>query len=410
MIDHMGSVACGMPERPRAFASDQPEPIARTNTGNSTFSLADHTTTTTAAALTVPSRAPTLSASASASSESLPTEPHLSDSDSPLQLPSSSSAVISAADDVSIGGKSSFTAKIQNADGSAELTLPESSSRHRSMSVGDETSSSAANGAGSTPCGGKDVSCPVVETPVMEREPVSTSTLEVRTAPKRQVRTGEVNCRWLYNQVQASRGMILIDTRPRDVYEEDTIPSAISVPPMEGCRTLDDVEGGMMAEQRYLFSAKKRKLRDVVLFGDAVKRSASEDGDDTQGSSWLRHLEKLIIEDGLVTSIKLLCDGFITFKYRYPFYTSAALLDEIAVHLTRTKSGTHNLNYPNEILEGFLFLGNMWHAQSKQVVSHLGITHIVNASLDVGNTFENDGIKYLNVTIKDRPEADISSY
>ncbi|KAL4141311.1 hypothetical protein PRNP1_000003 [Phytophthora ramorum] len=260
-----------------------------------------------------------------------------------------------------------------------------SSSNTLGMSVGDESSASkSADVAASEDC-----------------EPVPR---------KRVVRRGEVNCRWLYNQVQASRGMILIDTRTREAYEEDSIPSAISIPPAQGCRSLEDVMQALMEEQRYLFSSKKRKLRDVVLFGDAVKKSAVDDASDAKSCGWLRKLERLIIEDGLVTSVKLLSDGFLTFKYRYPFYTTSALLDEISGQLTRTKSGTHNLNYPNEILEGFLFLGNMWHAQSKQVVSHLGITHVVNASLDVGNTFESDGVKYLNVTIKDRPEADISSY
>ncbi|EGZ21111.1 hypothetical protein PHYSODRAFT_542317 [Phytophthora sojae] len=274
------------------------------------------------------------------------------------------------------------------------------------MSVGDDSASSSKNAASDV---AKDEApdaagaCPTEDS----SEPVASSP----PPRKRLVRTGEVNCRWLYNQVQASRGMILIDTRTREEYEEDSIPSAISVPPMQGCRSLDDVEGGLLEEQRYLFSSKKRKLRDVVLFGDAVKKSSADDaGVAKNPCSWLRKLERLLIEDGLVTSVKLLTDGFLTFKYRYPFYTTSALLDEISGQLTRTKSGTHNLNYPNEILEGFLFLGNMWHAQSKQVVSHLGITHVVNASLDVGNTFESDGVKYLNVTIKDRPEADISSY
>ncbi|POM81304.1 Dual specificity phosphatase [Phytophthora palmivora] len=266
------------------------------------------------------------------------------------------------------------------------------------MSVGDETSASKSAAADVAKDETVDAACPTEE-----HEPVPTPT-------KRQVRRGEVNCRWLYNQVQAARGMILIDTRSREEYEQDSIPSALSIPPMANCRTLEDVENGLLEEQRYLFNSKKRKLRDVVLFGDAVKKTA-EDASDTKSCSWLRKLERLIIEDGLVTSVKLLCDGFLTFKYRYPFYTTSALLDEMfAGQLTRTKSGTHNLNYPNEILEGFLFLGNMWHAQSKQVISHLGITHVVNASLDVGNTFDSDGVKYFNVTIKDRPEANIGQF
>lgn len=241
------------------------------------------------------------------------------------------------------------------------------------------------------------------------RVTTTTSTTTAAVMPKRHVRSGRVNCRWLYNQVQAARGLILIDTRSREAYEEDTIPSSISIPPMLDCATLDDVETGMLAEQRYLFSSKRRKLREVVLFGETIKCTAGLRTDDAQ-HAWLRHLERLIIDDGLVTSVKSLSDGFLTFKFRYPFYTTSAMLDEIALGLTRTRSGTHNLNYPNEILEGFLFLGNMWHAQSKQVIQHLGITHVVNASLDVENVFERDGVSYLSVQIKDRPDADISAF
>lgn len=234
--------------------------------------------------------------------------------------------------------------------------------------------------------------------------------------PRRQVRTGRVTCQWLYNQVQASRGMILIDTRPRAAFEDDSIPSALSIPPMPHCRTLSEVEDGMLPEQRYLFSAKKRKLRDVVLFGEAVKakskspQSMRSRTEESAEHAWLRYLERLIIQDGQVTSVKLLNDGFVTFRYRYPFYTTSAMLEDLTVGLTRTHSGTHNLNYPNEILEGFLFLGNMWHAQSRQVVQHLGITHIVNASLDIENVFEDEGVRYHEVKIKDKPDSDISVY
>lgn len=238
---------------------------------------------------------------------------------------------------------------------------------------------------------------------------------------KRHVRTGRVNCRWLYNQAQASRGMILIDTRPREAFELDSIPSAISIPPMPQCRTLSDVEDGMLDEQRYFFSLPKRKLRDVVLFGDAVRLGTSAssptnsnyNNHHNSAQSWLEQLERLIIDDGTVTSIKILTDGFLTFKYRYPFFTTSAMLDELIVEgngLSRTHSGTHHLNYPNEILDGFLFLGNMWHAQSLQVIRHLGITHIVNASLDTENMFATDGVAYQEVKIKDRPDADITAF
>lgn len=286
---------------------------------------------------------------------------------------------------------------------------PQQQRRPRSMSVGDDSAATPRKQQPSAADGSSSGS-------------VTVSPMPTPSVPKRVVRTGYVNCRWLYNQVQAARGTILIDTRAREAFEEDSIPSAISVPPMPHVRSLDELEGGLLAEQRALLAPKKRKLREVVLFGDAIKRSTSQDGSDSvNGSSssrrsWIRQLERLFVEDGLVTTVKLLYDGFLTFKYRYPFYTTAAMLNELLTAggggggLTRTRSGTHNLNYPNEILEGFLFLGNMWHAQSKQVVQHLGITHIVNASLDVGDLYASDGVQYLDVQIKDKADADIGAF
>jgi protein-tyrosine phosphatase len=286
------------------------------------------------------------------------------------------------------GGSGSPTHGGETANTTNEANKPTNSST--TMSVGDNANGPSTAAAGVDGGGGRIV-------------PV-----------KRQVRTGRVHCRWLYNQAQAARGTILIDTRSREAFEEDTIPSALSIPPMPQCRLLRDVEDGMLDEQKYLFSSKKRKLRDVVLFGDAIKLSGGSPKNDQDGTmSWLEQLEKLLVEDGLVTSVKVLCDGFLTFKYRYPFFTTGAMLDDMVVlgsGVSRTQSGTHNLNYPNEILDGFLFLGNMWHAQSKQVVRHLGITHIVNASLDLENVFANQGVQYFEVKIKDRPEADISAY
>jgi protein-tyrosine phosphatase len=228
---------------------------------------------------------------------------------------------------------------------------------------------------------------------------------------KRAIATGIVDCRWLYNHVQASRGIILIDVRPREQYDEDTIPSSISIPPILNCLSLEQVEANMLPEQTHFFSPKKRRLRDIVLFGAPINERYQDRAD-----CWLGVLEKLLVADGLVSSVKSLLDGFLTFKYRYPFYTTSSMLQEISLPdassggVARTQSGTHSLNYPNEILEGFLFLGNMWHAQSSQVIEHLGITHIVNATLDIGNVFESKGVKYHEVKIKDRVDTDIRSF
>lgn len=238
--------------------------------------------------------------------------------------------------------------------------------------------------------------------------------------PKRKVRTERVNCKWLYNQVQASTGIILVDTRPKPDFERDTISTAISIPPSENCISIDQIVAYIPLEYRACLTPKKRSLREVVLFGNALRISAMVSAFDliyecnTEAEKpqdcWMLRLAKIFVEDGLVMSVKILSDGFATFKHRYHFCTTLAYSNERDKTLHRTLSGMHAINYPNEILEGFLFLGNMWHAQSKKVLRDLGITHIVNASLDVGNVFENIGVLYCIVTIKDRPEENISQF
>ncbi|CAK4202383.1 unnamed protein product [Aphanomyces euteiches] len=153
----------------------------------------------------------------------------------------------------------------------------------------------------------------------------------------------------------------------------------------------------------------------VVIYGDAVKSVAVQENF-SKGKPWMYVLGGLLVEEALVTSVRYLEDGFTTFQFRYPFYTTLFLFDchnnddEHGNLLARTRSGTHNVNYPNEILDGFLFLGNMWHAQSPSVIRNLGITHIVNASLDTDNVFDEAGVIYHEVKIKDDVNADIAAH
>nr|CCA13937.1 dual specificity phosphatase putative [Albugo laibachii Nc14] len=203
-------------------------------------------------------------------------------------------------------------------------------------------------------------------------------------------------------------------------FEMDTISAAISIPPHEICSSIDEVIASIALEYRAFLTPKKRSLREVVLFGTAIRMSKMVSAfeliyncnaeQQKSENFWILRLAQLFIEDGLVMSVKILSDGFATFKHRYHFCTTLAYSDERDKRLYRTLSGMHAVNYPNEILEGFLFLGNMWHAQSRKVIRDLGITHIVNASLDVGNEFESVGVVYCTVTIKDRPGENISQF
>ena len=58
------------------------------------------------------------------------------------------------------------------------------------------------------------------------------------------------------------------------------------------------------------------------------------------------------------------------------------------------------VGYPNEIIPNQLFLGNQHHAESPEVMEHLGITHIVNATKTVHNKFP-DKIQYCRIVVED---------
>ncbi len=77
-------------------------------------------------------------------------------------------------------------------------------------------------------------------------------------------------------------------------------------------------------------------------------------------------------------------------------------------------------NYPSEILEGRLYLGDQFHTQDKQIMKHLKITHILNVSDMIPNYFEDSSnilivktiteslkVEYLRINIGDYNDVQI---
>ncbi|KAG6611486.1 Dual specificity phosphatase [Phytophthora cinnamomi] len=214
----------------------------------------------------------------------------------------------------------------------------------------------------------------------------------VSPCKKRTLRKRVVDSRWLFNNIHV--GEIIIDCRSREQFQANTVLGAINVPPPP--EDDDDNDCAEYVENQGL-SPFKRSLRDFLLFAD---------NDDLENSgSWLYRLEQFLIDDGRAATVKGLCEGFSHFHKRYPFYTTRGIVSGGVLH-----SGKHQVSYPNEIVDNFLFLGNMWQAQCEQVVQHLGITHVVNATLDIGNVFQKEGIQYFNVKLPDKPEANIARF
>jgi dual specificity MAP kinase phosphatase len=222
----------------------------------------------------------------------------------------------------------------------------------------------------------------------------------------RAIHIGRVDSRWLFNHIYV--GALFVDARASAAFADNTICGAISIPPVDNCSSLADIQCCMditklsnrtdQQEDPLSLSPRKRNLRDIVVFGDREQLHAAD--------SWMYKLLQLFVDDGLAASVKILDDCVSEFCRRYPFYTTKAVS---ATSSSVMQSGAYRVTYPNEIIEGFLYLGNMWQAESPQVIQDLGITHIVNATLDLGNIFVDKGVLYHEVKVRDTADADISA-
>jgi hypothetical protein len=98
-----------------------------------------------------------------------------------------------------------------------------------------------------------------------------------------------------------------------------------------------------------------------------------------------------------IREIYLCANAFNVFNDRYPqlckFRTSVLYPKPLIAK-----------NYPSEILQGRLYLGDQFHAQDKSILKHLRVTHIVNVTDKLPNHFEHSrtvSAKYLKIHIED---------
>lgn len=98
-----------------------------------------------------------------------------------------------------------------------------------------------------------------------------------------------------------------------------------------------------------------------------------------------------------IREIYLCANAFNVFNDRYPqlckFRTSALYPKPFIAK-----------NYPSEILQGRLYLGDQFHAADKCILKHLGVTHIINVTHLIPNHFEYSrtiSAKYLQIHIED---------
>ncbi|OWZ20121.1 Dual specificity phosphatase [Phytophthora megakarya] len=222
----------------------------------------------------------------------------------------------------------------------------------------------------------------------------------------------------LYNRLQTS-GVVVIDCRKGVEFSQSHLPDALHCPHVhtgphltalsctgQVAKTVEDVleltENDKLREK-----LERRDLMEVVVIG----------GNHTGASflykmDWGYRFAKMLVDEGRVFSVRFLAQGFPAFAKKYNFMLVSSPLwvaDEgsSTEQQETVASPTSAMHFPNEIVDGFLYLGNFWQANSSDVIGALQITHVVNmgAMTDQRNKFE--GVEYLDVTIKDKEDVDI---
>ncbi|CAK4118213.1 unnamed protein product [Aphanomyces euteiches] len=219
----------------------------------------------------------------------------------------------------------------------------------------------------------------------------------------------QVTPQWLFNRLQIQGGVTLIDTRGFKCYEHSHIWNFINLPPpLKTPRfssllspntpgTIHEYLDELCATESARRALTKRKLTDVVLYDHFGVYAPS---------SWAVQLACLLLREGAVTSLKFLVGGMQSFQRDYPFMmTSRKDLDDYPVYtpvkttvlvdyaprsdpsssvvLPPSKQSQpirHALTFPNEVVQGFLYVGNIWQATQPEILRRMGITHVLPVS------------------------------
>ncbi|GLD99216.1 hypothetical protein PINS_up007934 [Pythium insidiosum] len=308
-------------------------------------------------------------------------------------------------------------------------TLPDEEDARLAMDLEDEIStSSSSNSNRSARSRSLTLSLPRLRGPSFKRPRMKRPSVPALSATS------------LFNRLQTS-SVVVIDCRSAGDFAAAHIHCALlcengRTGVGHSLKTVDDV----IAARHNDALARKladRDMLEVVVIGSNRPKSAL-----------LRRMDggyrfaKMLQLEGRVFSVRFLAAGFHEFASKYPFMlrkglsavsssssstsshtissssSSSSSLSSPRSSVRMSTSSSHVkedpapatppvLQYPNEIVDDFLFLGNFWQADNAQIVRDLKITHIINMGAITETRQQFDGVEYLDVDIKDKVDVDI---
>ena len=221
----------------------------------------------------------------------------------------------------------------------------------------------------------------------------------------------------LFNRLGGFGSLLVLDLRSAEEYKASHVPRSLNLPMTEGDLVevnAEEVAGALTSLEQRLHLTDQRAFRmrqrcTIVLVGHPAEDASAAESSFSPSFSLTPllslahsrlslHLARLLTLEGKVASVCSVTGGFTAFHSVYPFVCCAYSQRELA-------SGKHIHRkpfpwYPCEILispavqpredDMRIYLGSKVDAANREHLSHLRVTHILNCTEEVPNTFEND--------------------
>jgi len=267
---------------------------------------------------------------------------------------------------------------------------------------------------------------------------------------------------FLYNNIQSYRDKVLvIDTRDMENFMEQSLSGSVSLSydnvkhsidhGKDGFKleklTVDQVEHTLMDAELDRFKKRKRIYCFIIMseasfpqdFCDYIKKLAKSEDDymdffqipENSETCINEEFEKAtaamaekdsvalgtklfhLLQEDKVRELYVLLDGAEAFFKRYPYmdlshHSSPSAFIRSASIIAMKLDFT--FNFPNDIWDNRLFLGNYNQASQFIIIKSLNITHVVNVTAECVNAHEEKGIKYLHIIILDETEVNLLKF
>ncbi|TMW62498.1 hypothetical protein Poli38472_005116 [Pythium oligandrum] len=217
----------------------------------------------------------------------------------------------------------------------------------------------------------------------------------------------------LYNRLQTA-SVVVVDCRSAEDFDKSHLYNALHCAPLrrrgaakpkhKKKKTVEDVLAAYAPESDVVRKLANRDMMEIVVIGSNRTSSPL-----LYRMDWGYRFARKLLTEGRVYSVVFLSSGFADFTSKYPFLLRGTQYPDAPVRSAdpQRKLSDAPPQYPNEIINDFLFLGNFWQANDERTVRDLRITHVVNVGAITENRNKFDHIKYLDVDIKDNVDVNI---